>query len=312
MVATAETRVASGEFLVKLGEEYPNIVVLGGDLNKSTHANKFGAAFPERFFDFGPAEQNIVGVAAGMAASGKTPFVSTFAAFGSSRPYDQLRVLVSQPRLNVKVMVTHAGIITGEDGVSAQAIEDVAIMSALAGFTVIVPSDAVETVQAMRAAVRTDGPFYIRLSRAATAVIHDESFTFTLGKAETVRDGGDVTIIACGIMVYAAAQAADSLAANGISCRVLNMATVKPVDEEAVIKAALETGALVTAEEHLVTGGLGSLVSQVLAQSHPTVMEMVGLRGYAESGKPEELLEKYHLTSNDVETAVRAVLARKS
>ncbi len=311
MVATAETRVASGEYLVELGEEYPNVVVLGGDLNKSTHANKFGAAFPERFFDFGPAEQNIVGVAAGMAASGKVPFVSTFAVFGTSRPYDQLRVLVSQPRLNVKVMVTHAGIITGEDGASAQAIEDVAIMSALAGFTVIVPSDTVETVQVMRTAVQTDGPFYIRLSRAATAIIHDESFTFALGKAETVRDGDDATVIAYGIMVYAAMQAAEKLADSGISCRVLNMATVKPVDEGAVIKAAQETGALVTAEEHLVTGGLGSAVSQVLAQNLPTPVEMVGLRGYAESGKPDELLEKYHLTPNDVEAAVRKVIGRK-
>ena len=311
MVVMAETRVVSGQALVELGREYPDLVVLGGDLNKSTHANKFAAEFPDRFFDFGPAEQNIVSVAAGMASWGKIPVVSTFAVFASSRPYDQLRVGVSQPGLNVKVVVTHAGIMTGEDGVSAQAIEDVAIMCALPAFTVVVPADTVETVQAMRAAVETDGPFYIRLSRAATPVIHEDGYRFQLGKAEMAREGDDVTIIACGIMVSAALDAAEKLSDSGISCRVLNMATVKPLDEAAIVQAARDTGAIVTAEEHYVLGGLGAQVSQVLSTTLPAPVEMVALKGYAESGKPEQLLARYHLTAEDVEAAVRKVIARK-
>ena len=202
MVDKLETRVVAGQTLLELGEEFPDLVVLGGDLNKSTHANKFGAAFPDRFFDFGPAEQNIVSVAAGMAASGKVPVVSTFAVFATSRPYDQLRVGVAQSSLNVKVIATHAGIITGEDGVSAHSIEDIAIMSALPSFTVIVPSDGVETVPAIRAAIEAKGPFYIRLSRPATPVIHPDGCDFWVGKAETLREGGDATIVACGVMVH--------------------------------------------------------------------------------------------------------------
>ena len=204
MAKTASTREVSGAALVELGKSYPNMVVLGGDLNKSTFTNLFGAQYPERFFDFGPAEQNIVSVAAGMAASGKIPVVSTFAVFATSRPYDQLRVGVSQPRLNVKVVATHGGIITGEDGVSAHSIEDVAIMSALHEFTVIVPADAVETVKVMNAVIGTEGPFYVRLSRPPTPVIHGDGYDFAVGRAETMRDGSDATIIAYGIMVYAA------------------------------------------------------------------------------------------------------------
>ena len=312
MVVKAETRVVSGQTLLELGEDHPDLVVLGGDLNKSTHADKFGAAYPERFFDFGPAEQNIVSVAAGLAASGKVPVVSTFAVFGSSRPYDQLRVGVSQPGLNVKVVVTHSGIVTGEDGVSAQSIEDLAIMCALPSFHVVVPADTVETAQVIRAAVDADGPFYIRLSRGATPVIHTEEYKFALGKAETVRDGRDVAIIACGIMIGAAIEAADRLSERGISCRILNMATLKPLDESAVIDAARDTGSVVTAEEHYILGGLGTLVSQVLGREIPTPVESVALQGYAESGKPEQLLAKYHLTAEDVEGAVDRVLKRKS
>ena len=311
MVAKAETRVVSGETLVELGREHPDLVVLGGDLNKSTHANKFGAAYPERFFDFGPAEQNIVSVAAGMAASGKVPIVSTFAVFGTSRPYDQLRVGVSQPGLNVKVVVTHSGIITGEDGVSAQSIEDVAIMCALPGFNVIVPADSVETGQVIKAAVETYGPFYVRLSRAATPVVHSDGYQFVLGKAETVRDGRDVTIIACGIMVSAAMEAADRLSDGGITCRVLNMATIKPLDESAIIDAARDTGAIVTAEEHYVIGGLSSMVAQAVSREYPVPVEPVALAGYAESGKPELLLERYHLTSEDITAAVWKAVSKK-
>ena len=312
MAEKVSTREISGKTLVELGEEYPDLVVLGGDLNKSTFTNLFGAKYPNRFFDFGPAEQNMVSVAAGMAASGKIPVVSTFTVFATSRPHDQLRVGVSQPRLNVKLVATHGGIITGEDGMSAHGIEDIAIISALPAFTVIVPSDAVETIQATRTAIESEGPFYIRLSRPATHVIHDTGYKFVLGKAETVMEGGDATIIACGIMVHAALVAAQQLAGEGISCRVLNMATLVPLDGQSVVRAARETGALVTAEEHYVLGGLGSMVSQAVAREAPVPIESVALRGYAESGTAEQLLAKYHLTPDDVEIAVRKVLERKT
>ena len=311
MVDKLETRVVAGQALLELGEEFPDLVVLGGDLNKSTHANKFGAAFPDRFFDFGPAEQNIVSVAAGMAASGKVPVVSTFAVFATSRPYDQLRVGVAQSSLNVKVIATHAGIITGEDGVSAHSIEDIAIVSALPSFTVIVPSDGVETVPAIRAAIEAEGPFYIRLSRPATPVIHPDGCDFSLGKAETVREGGDATIVACGVMVHAGLEAAEELGREGIDCRVLNMSTVKPLDRQAVLAAAEETGAVVTAEEHYISGGLGSAVAQIVSTSAPVPVECVALPGYAESGTADELLAKQGLTPGDVKAAVIRAVGRK-
>lgn len=312
MVVTASTRIVSGQTLAKLGETHPDLVVLGGDLNKSTFANLFGAAFPERFFDFGPAEQNIVSIAAGLAASGKVPIVSTFAVFASSRPYDQLRVGVSQPGLNVKVIATHAGIITGEDGISAQSIEDLAIMCALPSFNIVVPSDSVEAAQAVTNAVETAGPFYIRLSRAETPILHSNEYGFALGKAEKIRNGFDATIIACGIMVGAAIEAADELADDGISCCVLNMATLKPLDENSVLKAAMDTGAIVTAEEHYITGGLASMVAGILSRKRPTPVESVALAGYAESGSPNDLLNKYGLTSKEIVRATRKVISRKN
>ena len=312
MADNASTRQVAGETLVELGAEYPNLVVLGGDLNISTFASLFRDKYPDRFFDFGPAEQNIVSVAAGLASSGKIPVVSTFAVFSTSRPHDQLRVGVSQPRLNVKVMATHSGITTGEDGMSAQSIEDVALMCALPEFTVIVPADAPEAVQAVRSAVETDGPFYIRLSRSATPIVHSNGHNFVLGKAETMREGSDATVIACGIMVNIALEAAETLADDSISCRVINMATVKPLDEEAIVKAGRETGAIVSAEEHYVMGGLGSMVSQVLSREIPVPMESVSLAGYAESGAPDALLSKYGLTSQEVAQAVRKAIGRKT
>ena len=311
MVETASTREVAGQTLLELGDRYPDLVVLGGDLNKSTFANMFGAKYPERFFDFGPAEQNIVSAAAGMAASGKISVVSTFAVFATSRPYDQLRVGVSQSGLNVKVVSTHSGIVTGEDGVSAHSIEDIALMCALPGFTVVVPADAPEAVSAVEAAVGTDGPFYVRLSRPATPVVHNGLSEFKLGKAEELRAGSDVTIIACGIMVSAALEAAEELSATGISARVLNMSTLKPLDEAAIVAAARETAAIVTAEEHYVSGGLASLVSQVVARETPVPIEVVALDGYTESGTADELLAKYHLTAKDVSAAVGKVIGRK-
>lgn len=309
---TASTREVAGRTLVELGHEFPDLVVIGGDLNKSTFANRFEAEFPDRFFDFGPAEQNMVGVAAGLAASGKIPVVSTFAVFGAARPFDQLRVSVAQPELNVKLVLTHAGLMTGEDGSSAQSIEDIAIVSALPTFTVIVPADGPEAALAVRAAVSTPGPFYVRLSRPATPVVHAGDHQFEVGRAEVMRGGMDASIVACGIMVSAALEAAEVLEEEGLSCRVINMATVSPLDREAVLTAARETGAVVTAEEHLLQGGLGSSVASLLAGSLPTPVEMVGLTGYAESGDPGDLLEKYGLTTGHVAGAVRRAAARKS
>lgn len=312
MTDSVSTREVAGDMLVKLGHEYPDLVIVGGDLNKSTFANKFQAEFPERFFDFGPAEQNMVSVAAGLAASGKIPIVSTFAVFGTSRPFDQLRVGVSQPRLNVKLILTHSGLLTAEDGVSAQSIEDIAIMSALPSFTVIVPADGPETEHAIRATVELDGPVYIRLSRPATPVVHQNKYKFQVGRAEVMKVGDDVTIVAYGIMVNEALKAAETLDTQGISCTVINMATVTPLDKEAILDSVTHTGAIVTAEEHLLQGGLGSMIATLLATNHPVPLEMVGLTGYAESGKPDLLLKKYHLTYEDIVSNVLKVVERKS
>ena len=311
MAKMVATRNRYGEVLLELGAENKDIVVIGGDLNKSVMTTAFGLKYPDRFFDMGAAEQNMVNIAAGLASNGKIPFVSTFAVFGTGRCYDQLRVGISQSNLNVKMVLTHAGIITGEDGISAQSIEDVSLMCALPSFNVIVPADAVETAAAVRVAANTYGPFYIRLSRPATEVILPDDYVFQLGKAGTLREGKDATIIACGIMTASALKAAETLAAEGIQCRVLNMATLRPLDDAAIIKAAADTGAIVTAEEHLPQGGLASLVASVVAQHRPVPMRMVALQGYAESGKAEELLVKYHLTPADIAIAVREAVAKK-
>ena len=307
----AATRDSYGQTLLELGHENPNIVVLGGDLNESTRTNLFAKEFPERFFDLGPAEQNFIGIAAGMAAAGKTPFVSTFAVFGTARPFDQLRVSVAQPHLNVKLVCTHAGIITGDDGMSAHGIEDLSLASSLIGFTVIAPADALETEKAVRAAADIDGPVYIRLYRSATPIIHSGTCDFNIGKVELMRLGNSATIMATGSMVAASLEAAASLSKDGIDCRVLNVHTLKPLDEVSIIAAARETGAVVVAEEHYIHGGLSSSVGQVLSHHHPTPMESVALNCYTESGKPEELLKKYHLTAADIKTAVNRAIAKK-
>lgn len=308
---TESTRETFGNTLVELGKSNQNIVVIGADLNKSTFASLFGREFPERFFDVGAAEQNMMSIAAGLAFSGKISFVNTFAVFGTSRPHDQIRVGIAQAGANVKIVCTHAGITVGEDGISAQSIEDIALMCALPGVTVIVPADAPETAQAIKVAAREYGPFYIRLSRSSTPVIHSDGYSFQLGKGETVREGKDVTIFATGIMVATAVESANRLVFEGIECRVVNMATLKPLDEEIITRAALETGAIVTAEEHYMYGGLGSLIAQTVAKTHPVPMEVVAQDRYAESGKPELLLEKYGLSSADIEMAVQKVVRRK-
>ncbi len=307
----ASGREAYGRTLMELAESHPEIVVLGGDLNVSVFTYLWRDAYPERFFDFGPAEQNMIAVGAGLAASGRTPFVSTFAVFGVGRPFDQLRVLVAQPHLNLKLVCTHAGILTGEDGASAHSIEDLALACSLAGFNVVVPADSVETAEVVRAAAQIEGPFYIRLSRASTPVVHDQSYRFKLGAAESCREGRDLTIIATGVMVSVALDAAELLAQASIQARVINMSTLKPTDEDAILAAARETGAVVTAEEHYIHGGLGSIVAQVLGQHHPVPLGMVALQGYSVSGKAEELMVRCGLSPEHVQAAAEAVLRRK-
>jgi transketolase len=305
-------RQAYGETLVELGGKNRDIVVLDADLSRSTRTLLFAQKFPERFFNCGIAEQNMVSIAAGLASSGKIPFASTFAVFVPGRCFDQIRMSIAQPRLNVKLVVTHGGISVGEDGTSHQSIEDLALIGALPGFTVIVPADAIETVQAVRAVAAHPGPCYIRLCRPKVPLVYDQNYRFKLGKAVEMRRGGDATIIAIGLMVRTALEAAESLKGKGIDCRVLNMSTLKPIDEAAITKAAAETGAIVTAEEHLEHGGLGSAVARVVAARRPVPMELVAIKDtYAKSGKAAELLERYGLTAKDIEKAVRSAIKRK-
>jgi transketolase len=306
------TREAYGKALLELGRENPDVVVLDADLSKSTMTHFFGSEFPNRFFDCGIAEQNMVGIAAGLAASGKIPFASTFAVFVPGRCFDQIRMSIAQPGLNVKLVGTHSGISVGEDGTSHQSIEDLALISSMPGFSVIVPADDVETTQAVRVAASTRGPFYIRLCRPRTPPVYDQNYCFTLGKAVTMSPGRDATIIAIGIMVPAAIEAAENLKREGIDCRVLNMSTLKPIDEDAIIKAT-DTGAIVTAEDHLKHGGLGSQVAQIIAEHRPVPMEFVAVKDtYAQSGKSAELLQRYGLTAGDIEQAVKTVVKRKN
>jgi transketolase len=287
--------------------------VVDSDLGVSTTARVFGKAFPDRFFTLGPAEQNMIGVAAGLAAAGKIAFASSFAVFIPGRCFDQIRVGVAQPGLNVKLVASHAGISVGEDGISAQGIEDLALMSTLVGFRVLCPADVVEAAKAVEAAARTPGPFYIRTGRPKIPVIYDDSYRFQVGKAHQLRPGRDVTVVATGIMVKRALDAAATLEAEGIDCRVLNMSTIRPLDREALLSAARETGAIVVAEEHLVHCGWGSLVAQALAGEHPVPMGFVGMKDrYAESGRWDLLMEKYGLTAEAIATEARRVLERKA
>ncbi len=306
------TREAYGRTLVELGREDPNVAVLDADLSRSTMTMLFAREFPDRFFDCGVAEQNMIGIAAGLAVSGKTSFASTFAVFAPGRCFDQIRMSVSQPCLNVKIVATHGGITVGEDGTSHHAIEDVALATALVGLNVVVPADAIEVSQVIRTAAATPGPFYIRLSRPKTPVIHSDDYRFLLGKADMVRQGQDVTIVANGLMVAVALDAAEKLASDGVDCRVLNMSSVKPLDREAVLQAATETGAILTVEEHQRRGGLGSAVAQVVAEEQPVPMSFMGVNDvYSKSGAPQELLAKNGLTTEGIRVAVKPLLARK-
>ena len=306
------TREAYGEALKEIGGKNEQIVVLDADLSKSTKTNVFAKAYPQRFFNVGIAEQNLVGTAAGLAASGKIPFVSTFAMFAAGRAFEQIRNSVCYPKLNVKVAATHAGLTVGEDGASHQAIEDVSLMRSLPNMTVLVPADEEETRQAIAWASEYQGPVYIRLGRMSVDNVSPEGYVFAPAKAAVLTEGNDVTLIANGVMVTAALEAAKTLAAEGIQARVINMASVKPLDAAAVVSAAKETGAIVTCEEHSIIGGLGSAVAEVLAEQAPAPMERVGVKDtFGESGKPKELLAKYGLTADDVAAAARRVVARK-
>jgi transketolase len=311
MAQEISTRDAYGLKLVELGRKNQDIVVLDADLSKSTMTHFFAKEFPNRFFDCGIAEANMVTIAAGLASAGKIPFASTFAVFMPGRCFDQVRMSIAQPGLNVKLVSTHSGISVGEDGISHQAIEDLALACALPGFNVVVPADGVETAQVIETAVETEGPFYIRLGRPKVPVIFGEDSQFTLGKAAKMREGKDVAIIACGIMVKAALDAAGAMAQKGIQATVLNLSTLAPIDEKAIITAAQETGAIVTAEEHLLHGGLGSIVARVVAANNPVPIECVAMHDYAMSGKPNELLERYGLTSAGIQKAAEKVLSRK-
>ncbi len=306
------TRQAYGEALLALGAENRDVVVLDADLAKSTKTINFKKAFPERFFDMGIAEANMIGTAAGLAAAGKLPFCSTFAVFATGRAYDQIRQSVAYPGLNVKIAASHAGITVGQDGGSHQSIEDIALMRVLPGMTVFVPADAVEVHGAVAAAARIDGPVYIRLGRSPVPVLHGEEFEFVPGRAVELRPGKDVTLVACGIMVAEALEAAGILAGEGIDAGVLNIHTVKPLDVEAVTAAARRTGAIVTVEEHSIIGGLGSAVAEVLVENHPVPMVRVGIRDvFGESGKPDELMEKFGLTPAHIAAAAREAIGRK-
>lgn len=303
------TRESYGMALVELGEKNKDIVVLDADLSKSTKTNDFKSKYSDRFFNVGIAEQNLMGVAAGLANVGKVPFASTFAVFATGRAFEIIRNSICYPKMNVKIAATHAGITVGEDGGSHQSVEDIALMSALPNMTVIVPADHREAMAAVHAAAEMKGPVYLRFGRCNTEDIFDENYKFEIGKGVEVKAGNDVTIIATGMMVHKALLAAQELEKKSISARVINISTIKPIDEEIILKAARETKAIITAEEHSVIGGLGAMVSNVVTEKQPTIVKKIGIKDtFGESGTPNELMEKYGLTQEEIVKAVEEVL----
>ncbi|HLK50802.1 MAG TPA: transketolase C-terminal domain-containing protein [Bryobacteraceae bacterium] len=306
------TREAFGRALVELGRANKDVVVCDADLAKSTMTVYFQKEFPDRFFSYGIAEANMVAQAAGMAYAGKIPFASSFSAFVINKGFEQLRVCVAYPRLNVKIVGTHSGISIGEDGPSQMSVEETALACSLPGFVVLSPADEASTKALVHAAAAHAGPVFIRTGRPKAPIIYNGDQKFEIGKAVELVEGSDVTIIANGLLVAEAIRASETLDAEGISARVLDLHTVKPLDREAIRRAAVETGAIVTAEEHLVDGGMGVRVAQVVAATQPCAMEFVGIQDtYAESGTPAELLDKYGLLSRDIVAAARKVVARK-
>lgn len=307
------TRQAFGEALRAIGQKNHNIVVVDGDVANSTYTEYFGRSFPDRFFNMGIAESNMIGVAGGLAAAGKEPVVASFAAFLLGNAYDQIRMSIAFPQANVKLVGSHSGISIGEDGPSQMGIEDLALSTSLPNFTVLAPADGPATTAATQAMFEHKGPVYLRTGRPKVPIIYPDGLALTIGKAHWLRDGRDVTIIACGLMVAAALEAAHYLNEVGIDARVLDMHTIKPIDEMAIIMAARQTGAIVTAEEHLLNGGLGAAVAQVAAKHCPVPIRFVGIKdSYGESGKPEELLTKYGLMPSDIVLAAKQAIALKT
>ena len=308
----AATREAFGKALVELGESNPDVVVLDADLSKSTYTAEFGKKFPERFFQCGIAEANMVAIGAGLASSGKIPFVSSFSAFVLNKGFEQLRVTAAFPNVNLKAVGTHSGISIGEDGPSQMSIEDISLACSLAGFVVMCPADEISMKALVKTAAEYRGPLFIRAGRAKAPVVYPADQQFTIGKSIQLMEGGDVTLIATGLLVAESIRASEELHAEGISARVIDMHTIKPIDRDAIAKAARETGAIVVSEEHLVDSGLGVRVAQVVAETSPAAMEFVGIHNtYAESGAPDALLDKYGLRAKDVAEAARRALKRK-
>jgi len=306
------TRDGFGEEIVTLGKTNSNIVVTSGDLEDATRAEYFKKEFPERFFNLGITEQDVVGTAAGLSTMGYVAFATSFAVFLTNRAYDMIRMDVCYNNCNVKVVCSHGGVTVGEDGASAQCLEDFAIMRVLPNMKVICPADYLEAKKATRAITNTFGPFYMRTSRAPLPIITKEEDSFVIGKANVLRKGTDATIIACGVMVSEALSAADKLNAEGISLKVVNMHTIKPVDVEMIVNSAKETGALVTAEEHQMAGGLGSSVAEVLGLHYPCPLEIVGVKdSFGESGSPAQLMVHFGLKDTNIIDAVKKVIRRK-
>ena len=309
-VKKVATRQSYGEELVELGKEHDDFVVLDADLAAATKTGLFKAAFPDRHVDCGIAEQDLMGIAAGIAAAGHKDFASSFAMFAAGRSFEQVRNSIGYPHLDVKIGATHAGLSVGEDGATHQCCEDIALMRTIPGMTVIVPSDDVEARAATRAAYEMDGPVYLRFCRLATSVVNDRpDYDFKVGKAYVLREGTDVTIVACGLMVEQALEAARQLEASGVSAEVINAPTVKPLDAETIVASARKTGWVVTAEEHSVIGGLGSAVCDVLSEQHPVPVRKVGVEDtFGESGPAVEVLKKYGLTAEHVAEAALSLV----
>lgn len=311
-VSKKATRDAYGEALVELGKTRSDIVVLDADLSESTRTRKFANAYPDRFFNVGVAEQNLVGMAAGFALAGLTPFASSFAMFLSGRAWEIVRNSVVYPNLNVKLVASHAGITVGEDGASHQCIEDLATMRVIPKMKVFVPADYNETLLVIKRAAEIKGPCYVRVGRAAVPLIdHAPDYTFEEGKGEVLRDGNDVTIVACGVMVAEALVAAEILASSGISAAVINMASVKPIDSELLIRYAKKTKAIVTAEEHNILGGLGSAVAEVISEQYPVKVYRVGMRDeFGQSGTADKLMDHYNLRGKNIAEAAQNLITK--
>jgi len=312
MMKPAAMRDAYGEALLELGASNPDVVVVGADTTGSLKSGVFGSKFPHRFFNVGIAEQNLVSIAAGLALAGKVAYAGTYAIFVPGKSVDQIRNNICYPNLNVKLVCSHGGISVGPDGASHQQVEDIAIMRSMPKMKVIVPADAVSTKGSIKAIASIPGPFYVRLTRSATPVVYEKGFEYKFGEADLLRDGDDVALFACGIMVPEALKAADSLKSKGVSAAVVDLHTIKPIDSDTILKFAQKCGRIVTAEEHNIMGGMGSAVAEILVERRPTPMKRVGVMDtFGESGEAGELMKKYGLTAADIEDAAQGLLRSK-